>query len=76
MAFPADSGVPRPFASPPAALLRLEWLVCVAYAALLAAVLAMNGTVAHRSTSVPSDVGVCAQRLSMIAPGLFLVPLH
>lgn len=78
MAFLADTGVPRPSLLSRFALRvdRAEWLIVVVYGSVLAVILAFTGSLADSRQAASSDTAVCHQRLHVIAPGLFPMPLH
>lgn len=78
MAFLADTGVPRPSRPLRLALCadRAEWLIAAVYGAMLAAILALTGSLADGRQTASSDTAVCHQRVLTVAPGLFSLPLH
>jgi hypothetical protein len=70
MAFLADPGVPCPPSST-----RIEWLVAVPFAVILAAIVFLQGPIAIRERPESLATGVC-ERQAFPVPNLFFLALH
>ena len=77
MAVLADPGGPRPPLSTRLDLLfdRSEWLIVVPFAAILATIVLLQGSIAGKERTDPRGTAVCEQR-TFPASNLFFLALH
>jgi hypothetical protein len=77
MAVLADPGGPRPPLSTRLDLLfdRSEWLIVVPFAAILATIVLLQGSIAGRDRADSLDRAVCEQR-TFLTSNLFFLALH
>jgi hypothetical protein len=77
MAFLVDSDVPCPPSSTRFALLfdRIEWLVVVPFAVILATIVLLQGPLVGKERTQSLGTGVC-ERQAFPMPNLFFLALH
>jgi hypothetical protein len=77
MAFLADPGVPRPPSSTRLVLPfdRTDWLLVVVFAAFLAAILSLQGSLVIRERTDLGGTAVCEQR-AFHPLGFFFLAIH